>query len=131
MISQPVDDPLFSEISHNKPQFKRINLNEMINRVVKLFKYKVDITNLKLTPILSDNLPDTMADETQIEQVLLNIINNSFQALTGSDGEIIVKSTIVDDFIIISISDNGPGISEENLKRIFDPFFTTRMEGSG
>lgn len=116
---------------HNKPQFKQINIHEIIIRVVNLFKYKMDVRNIKLKSELHDNIPDTMADETQIEQVLLNIINNSFQSLTGIEGEITVKSSRINNSIVVSISDNGPGIPEENLKRIFDPFFTTKEPSIG
>ncbi|RMF96546.1 MAG: PAS domain S-box protein, partial [Candidatus Schekmanbacteria bacterium] len=111
---------------HNKPQFKNVNINEIIMRVVKLFKYKIDVSNIKLIPRLDESLPETMADETQIEQVFLNMINNSFQALSGNEGEIIIESSIENKSIVIKISDNGPGIPKENLKRIFDPFFTTK-----
>ncbi len=116
---------------HNKPQFKSVNINEIVTRVTKLFKYKIDTSDINLTVDLCDNLPNTMADETQVEQVIINMINNAFQSLMGSEGTISVTSVNKGGHVLLTISDNGPGIQEKNLKRIFDPFFTTKEPSIG
>ncbi|MBI5376903.1 MAG: PAS domain S-box protein [Candidatus Schekmanbacteria bacterium] len=116
---------------HNKPDFKPVDLNEILIRVVNLFKYKLDASNIILKTDLGKNIPKTMADENQIEQVFVNIINNSLQALETTDGVVDVTSRYINNSIFINISDTGPGIHEENLKRIFDPFFTTKEPSIG
>ncbi len=76
------------------------------------------------------SLPLVQADETQIQQVFLNILINAGQAL-GDSGKIFLKIYSEDARLVITIRDNGPGITSENLARIFDPFFTTKPVGQG
>lgn len=80
------------------------------------------------------------ANKTEIIQVLLNILINGLQAIDSMDDlsqeernkkQIIAKLSDIDDFVQITISDNGPGIPESTLKNIFDPFFTTKEVGKG
>jgi signal transduction histidine kinase len=75
-------------------------------------------------------LPQVEADETQIQQVFLNILVNAGQAL-GDKGRIRIRTFAESGNAVVSISDDGPGISEENLKHIFEPFFTTKPVGQG
>ena len=60
----------------------------------------------------------------------MNLLNNAVDAIV-KDGWIEIKTSMDDSHIVIRIRDNGPGISEENLKRVFDPFFTTKATGAG
>jgi signal transduction histidine kinase len=82
---------------------------------------------------LAPDLPKTMADFHQMQQVFVNIINNAEQAMIEAHrkGKLVVKTQRVSNMIRISFADNGPGISQENMKRIFDPFFTTKEVGKG
>ncbi|MDP2160913.1 MAG: ATP-binding protein, partial [Flavobacterium sp.] len=66
----------------------------------------------------------------QLNQVFLNIINNSIQAIEGK-GAIIISTKTEDNKLLISFKDNGKGISENIKKRIFEPFFTTKDVGKG
>jgi signal transduction histidine kinase len=74
-----------------------------------------------------------MADFHQMQQVFVNIITNSEQSMTKAHGKgkLIVKTQKKDNVIQITFSDDGPGISEEDLKSIFNPFFTTKEVGEG
>lgn len=72
------------------------------------------------------------ANETQIIQVMMNIIINAFQALSKKGGEVTISTDLINGYVVIRISDNGPGISEEDLKHIKEPFYTTKKdEGTG
>jgi two-component system NtrC family sensor kinase len=68
---------------------------------------------------------------TEIQQVLLNIINNALDAMEKKGGKIDITSRLDADNIVVDIADNGPGIPQANLGRIFDPFFTTKPVGKG
>ncbi len=71
-----------------------------------------------------------LVDPEQIKQVLINILINAIQAQPGG-GRIAISAKIEEGELILSIKDNGPGMTSEQLDRIFDPFFTTRREGTG
>ncbi len=76
-------------------------------------------------------LPKAECMGGQINQVFMNLFINAAHAMTGSNGQLYIESKHVDDYIQISVSDNGCGIEEEHLKHIFDPFFTTKQVGEG
>ncbi|MDB5105490.1 MAG: His Kinase (phospho-acceptor) protein [Fibrobacteres bacterium] len=76
------------------------------------------------------DVPLVEADETQIQQVFLNILVNAGQAL-GEKGVIRIRSRAADGDASVSVSDDGPGIGAENLKHVFEPFFTTKPVGQG
>ena len=68
---------------------------------------------------------------TEIEQVLLNIINNSLDAMDSKGGTIEITSRAEEDHVAVDIADDGSGISEDALSRIFEPFYTTKPVGKG
>jgi len=108
-------------------------MNELIQKTLDLRSYELKTSNVKVDVNLEPELPELKADYYQIQQVILNIIINAEQALTerGLRGKIIVTTSAIKDHIRISIADNGPEISKENISRIFDPFFTTKEAGKG
>jgi len=79
------------------------------------------------------DLPKTMLDFHQIQQVLINLLNNAEQAMVelGRGGTIRLMTSVVDGRIEVRVSDTGPGITGDNHTKIFDPFFTTKQEGKG
>jgi two-component system NtrC family sensor kinase len=76
-------------------------------------------------------LPVVVGDPHQLQQVLLNLLNNAYDAVegTGRVGRIEIETAAVDDFVEIRVRDNGSGIA--NSERIFEPFFTTKPVGKG
>ena len=88
------------------------------------------INNIAIQKDLQPNLPIIASDQSQLQQVFLNMINNAIDAIE-KDGLIEVRTWKDDSQIVVSIKDNGPGIPEEHLTRIFDPFFTTKEVGKG
>lgn len=77
------------------------------------------------------DLPKTRCESGHLGQVFLNMIQNAAQAMIDTNGKIKVSSAFIDDEIVITISDNGCGMSAEKIERIFDPFYTTQEVGSG
>jgi len=81
-----------------------------------------------------ENLPDIKIDRLQIRQVLLNLLNNSFDALNGiniKNPEIVVELKAEDETLQIRIKDNGPGISSAIVNKLFMPFYSTKKDGFG
>lgn len=116
-----------------KPQRTYVNINEVLATTLDLRGYHLQTSNIKITKHLAPDLPLTVADAGQLQQVFLNLIVNAETEmnLARGHGKLTVKTQRINDTIRISFNDNGGGISEENLERIFDPFFTTRQVGQG
>ena len=83
---------------------------------------------------LQSDLPDIMGNSTQLEQVIINLVVNAMQSLGSVDKsgkQIIIVTGSEKNKVLLSISDNGVGISKEMQNKIFDPFFTTKFAGEG
>lgn len=121
-----------------------INLNDIIERIKKLLLRLIG-EDIKLISILDvDTLP-VLVDSVQIEQVLMNLVTNSRDAMPDG-GSIVIKTEAIkidDEFIheqgfgtpgifaLLSVTDTGEGMDDETIKRIFDPFYTTKETGKG
>jgi signal transduction histidine kinase len=110
--------------------FTKTNINNLINDVLTFFKTERFTEKAEIIFMPDDNLPEIKIDPNKIEQVMLNIISNAYDAILGT-GEIKITTFIEADFVYIKISDNGKGIPEESKSNIFDPFFSTKDTGTG
>jgi signal transduction histidine kinase len=117
----------------HKPERRLISINEALEKTLELRAHQMKVNNIELSGQLQPDLPLTMADFYQVQQVFMNIIINAEQAMVEAHGKgkLVVKTRIVGNSIQITFTDDGPGISEENLDRIFNPFFTTKEVGKG
>ena len=128
-----ITSSLLSFARRHRPEKSLISLNEVVAKSVELNAYQMRIENIELEMNLDPDLPMTMADFHQLQQVFVNIINNSEQAMSQShdQGTFRITSYLAGEMIRITFADDGPGISEDILTRIFDPFFTTKDVGKG
>ena len=109
-----------------------VDLNELIRSTLALRAYALETGNVRVTTRLDSNLPPTVADGQQLQQVFLNLIVNAEHAMRGAGGgELTLTSSREGDCVVVRIRDDGPGIPPEIQTRIFDPFFTTRAVGEG
>ena len=115
--------PMHTEKSDN-------NLNELVTKVVSDYKFTAANKEIKIKKNLQKNLPLFKFDNSQIEEVISNIVTNAVQAI-NKEGEILVKTSTEGNKIVIEISDNGKGISKENLPKVFLPFYSTKEYGKG
>ncbi|MDP2303029.1 MAG: ATP-binding protein, partial [Ignavibacteria bacterium] len=107
-----------------------IDLNELIYKVTQLLDYKIRQKNISFTFLPFEKLPTIKADPVLLQEVILNLLINSFDAVSVN-GIISITTFQKANQIGISIKDNGIGISAEDLNSIFDPFFTTKEAGEG
>jgi two-component system NtrC family sensor kinase len=124
---------LLSFARKHEPTRQPSRIADVINDVLKLRAYEQKVNNIAVTTNIQSDLPDIMVDYYQIQQVFLNIILNAEQAMIEAhgQGELIVTVERCGDNIRTAFTDNGPGISPENMKRVFDPFYTTKEVGKG
>lgn len=116
-----------------RPERTSVNINQLIEATVEIFKYELPVSNIEVTSDFASNLPALLIDPHQIQLVFLNILNNARQAIESqqTSGAIHITTELVEGHVRISFRDNGPGIPNENLSQIFDPFFTTKSVGEG
>lgn len=115
-----------------EPKPEKLNISEMISEIKTLFREEFSSRNIKLK---TADIPDDLtiqADRKMIEQVIVNLINNSLQAIEKiPEPEISIYVYEENHRKVIEISDNGKGIPTDNLENIFIPYFSTREGGSG
>ena len=124
---------LLSFARRGKAEKESVNLNTFLERVLELRSYDLRLKNIAVDLELDPQLPRTMADPDQIQQVFFNIITNAEHAMLEAHGQghLVVRSGVAGGYIRISFADDGPGLAPENLRRVFDPFFTTKKVGAG
>jgi signal transduction histidine kinase/FixJ family two-component response regulator len=118
----------------NKPERTRVDLNEIVERTLALRSYELRVENIVVECDLAPDLPETMADPYQLQQVVLNLLVNAEQALLEDRGQghVWIRTRLVaNSRIALEVSDDGPGIQPDVASRIFDPFFTTKPSGVG
>ncbi|MBN1213089.1 MAG: sensor histidine kinase [candidate division Zixibacteria bacterium] len=118
----------FSRKQDTSPELT--DLAPHLNEIVDLMERHANAHNVKLSAEIEDNMPDVLFDPIELEQVLVNLINNSIDALPDG-GDIFLKVYKEGEQVHLEVSDNGRGIPPENMDRIFEPFFTTKPVGKG
>ncbi len=116
-----------------EPQLENISLNYLIENVISLLRPEIENKKIDLDVEFVKHQRYTLADPKLIEQVIINVLRNSIEALAGTQNpKITIKysHTPLGRTQVI-ISDNGSGMEPETLENIFVPFFTTKKEGSG
>ncbi len=130
------------EITHKLLSFARktdttindVQVNEVITEMVSLTDKMAMYNNITIETDLHEGIPYIRISPSELQQVILNLINNAIDAMEKTGGKINIEtkpSAIEKNNLVISMIDNGPGIPKDNLGRIFDPFFTTKAVGKG
>jgi two-component system NtrC family sensor kinase len=109
------------------------DVNAILQTTIELKQHDFKMDSIQVDQSLAEQMPFTMVDVHELQQVFLNMINNAHQAMKmyAGEGTLTLESLCIDKKIRITIRDTGPGIPEENLQKIFEPLFTTKPEGQG
>ena len=112
---------------------KYVDINGLIESTLAMRAHTLETSNIRVTTQLDPELPRVLADGAQLQQVFLNLIVNSGAEMKAAHGEgnLLIKTEVIDTAVQITFADDGPGITEENLWYLFVPFFTTRGLGKG
>ncbi len=110
-----------------------VNINDVIKTVLELRDYEQRVNNIKVNVRLADGLPVILSDGFQLQQVFLNIIINAeyFMNDAHGRGNLDITTEYTGKVIRVSFSDDGPGISQDDMSHLFNPFFTTKEVGRG
>lgn len=110
-----------------------IDVNDSIRNTIELAEYPLRSKGVEVELDLSGGQPKVSARAGELNQVFLNLVTNSAQAISGArpSGTIRITSVVVRDRVRISVSDDGPGIRKSDIDQIFEPFFTTKETGTG
>ena len=122
---------LLSFARKTDPTVREVDLNEVVDEVIGLTSQKTRYANVHIETELSPNLPTIQASPSELQQVLLNLVNNAIDAIERPGGIVTVATRPAGDEVVLEVRDTGKGIPEANLARIFDPFFTTKPVGQG
>lgn len=127
------------EITHKLLSFARktdsrvqeVQLNELIQDMISFSGKRAKYSGVVINTDIQKDLPPIKVSPSELQQVLLNLINNALDAMEKSGGALSVSAQREDDNFVIKVSDNGPGIPKDTLSQIFDPFFTTKPGDKG
>ncbi len=115
----------------SKPTLVTTDLGSVIEDVVLFTSRFAKQANVTIDLLLAEDLPSISGDPDQLKQVFLNLVTNAVQAMTEMGGHIHIEARSERDYLVVVVSDTGPGIAERDLPKVFDPFFTKRAEGTG
>ncbi len=124
-----------SLINKRAPEKARVQINEIIQETAALAESQASRNGVSIEVELSPNLPLVLGDSIQLQQVILNLLMNGIEAMTGVSDRprrLLIRSQLQGaGQIHVSVQDSGIGLSAEVMARLFEPFFTTRSKGIG
>jgi C4-dicarboxylate-specific signal transduction histidine kinase len=116
------------------PQRESLDVNEVIREMIVLLRGELTRYSVSIRPELAADLPQIMGDRVQLQQVMMNLISNSIDAMKDLDGlrELAIKSQRAENQqLMVSISDTGVGLPPQLADQIFNAFYTTKFHGTG
>jgi C4-dicarboxylate-specific signal transduction histidine kinase len=116
------------------PRRELLDVNEVIREMLVLLHSEVARCSISVRTELAADLPEIMGDRVQLQQVVMNLIGNSIDAMKDMDGmrELAIKSQRAENgHLMVSVSDTGVGLPPQQVDQIFNAFFTTKLHGTG
>src|SRR6185369_17133962 len=115
-------------------ELKSLDLNDLARETVEFLSTLAVARKVELTSLITQNALPMLGDHIQLQQVILNLVVNGIDAMKDTPSEkriISIRTSRVENFARLSVSDRGSGIPEDKLKQVFEPFFTSKAEGMG
>jgi two-component system NtrC family sensor kinase len=124
-------DCLLSFSRKSDGSVSNININEILQEVLELVRYKSHYDRIEIQTNLQSDLPDVLGDPAGLRQVCMNLLINAHQAISGAGLVEITTKMTKQSMVMFQIRDSGCGISKGAIEQIWDPFFTTKEVGQG
>jgi PAS domain S-box-containing protein len=132
MFASEIINHLRSLYTKAPPKRDLVAMNEVVGEMTGMMRGEARGHGVSIRTDLKDDLPMTVADRVQLQQVLMNLMLNGIEAMKDTGGVLTVKSHLREDGQIeIAVKDTGPGLPVGKADQIFDAFFTTKPQGSG
>jgi len=115
-------------------ELKSLDLNDVARETVEFLSALAIARKVELISLITQNKLPILGDRIQLQQVILNLVVNGIDAMKDAPTEnriISIRTSRIEQFAELSVSDLGPGIPEDKLKEVFEPFFTSKAEGMG
>jgi signal transduction histidine kinase len=115
-------------------ELKNFDLDEVVEETIRFFSALAVSRNFKMANVLTRDALPILGDRIQLQQVILNLVVNGIDAMKDTPDEnriITIRTSRVENFAQLTVSDRGSGIPEDKLKEVFEPFFTSKPEGMG
>lgn len=116
------------------PDRQPVDIDEVIRETIMLLSGEAARHAISIRQLLASGFPEVMGDRIQLQQVVMNLIMNSIEALKEVEGarELVIKSRRTgEDEVLVSVSDSGVGLPPKHAEQLFDTFFTTKLHGTG
>jgi PAS domain S-box-containing protein len=130
-----VIDRIRALVKKTPPRKDRLEINEAILQVIALARNEMAKNGISVRTQLVDTLPAIQGDRVQLQQVILNLLINAAQAMSGmSEGlrELAISTAKTDaEEVLVAVRDSGPGLAPESVDRLFESFYTTKPDGLG
>ena len=115
-------------------ELKQFDLNEVVQETIRFLSALAVGRKFEMVSVITPDALPILGDRIQLQQVILNLVVNGIDAMKDTPAEnriISIRTSRVENFAQLSVSDRGPGIPEDKLKEVFEPFFTSKAEGMG
>ncbi len=112
----------------------RHNINQIVQNTLLLFEFEIKKENIELLFNPDDSLEELYVDEVHIQQIMVNLVKNSIDAISQSNmdsGRVEIHVSSTPGEVLITVTDNGPGVPEKHQTQLFESFFTTKPKGVG
>ena len=107
------------------------DFNEEVQRILRLCKPDADEKNIKISDMITPNLPTVRLNRDAFHQALINLLRNAIQAMKEAGGKLLVRTRDLSKSVALDVIDYGTGMDPKTITRIFEPFYSTKKEGSG
>jgi two-component system NtrC family sensor kinase len=114
----------------DRPVFTSVSIPAVIQDTARLLSNEMEFADISFRPQLDASLPQVLGNPRNLQQVFLNLMLNSIQAMPKG-GCLTVSAAVENEYVRVDVQDTGIGIKTENLAKVFDPFFSTKEPGQG
>jgi signal transduction histidine kinase len=115
-------------------ELKKFDFNEVVQEAIRFLSALTVGRKFEMVNVITVEMLPILGDRIQLQQVILNLVMNGIEAMKDTPAEnriVSIRTSRVETFAELSVSDRGPGIPEDKLKEIFEPFYTSKAEGMG